>query len=165
MPPRFRRHVWIKRGDFLLVDPIEEGDKVKAEMSLVLLPPHVRFLQRQGLWPEAFAPREGRAPPEDKDGDSDGGLFVNTNRVGVPGDTGDSEEETGDSEDTGDSEEETGDTATGDAEKDTGDAEEDTGDTATGDTAARGDKATHPRDSGDKDRGAGGTQEAPCPPP
>ncbi|XP_074428236.1 putative RNA-binding protein EIF1AD isoform X3 [Larus michahellis] len=63
MPPRFRRHVWIKRGDFLLVDPIEEGDKVKAEMSLVLLPPHVRFLQHQGLWPEAFAPREGRAPP------------------------------------------------------------------------------------------------------
>lgn len=37
-------------GDFLLVDPIEEGTKVKAEMSLVLLPPHVRFLQRQGLW-------------------------------------------------------------------------------------------------------------------
>ncbi|XP_029883664.1 probable RNA-binding protein EIF1AD isoform X2 [Aquila chrysaetos chrysaetos] len=39
MPPRFRRHIWIKRGDFLLVDPIEEGTKVKAEMSLVLLPP------------------------------------------------------------------------------------------------------------------------------
>ncbi|XP_005062702.1 PREDICTED: probable RNA-binding protein EIF1AD [Ficedula albicollis] len=50
MPPRFRRHIWIKRGDFLLVDPILEGSKVKAEISLVLLPPHVRSLQRQGLW-------------------------------------------------------------------------------------------------------------------
>ncbi|XP_071588764.1 probable RNA-binding protein EIF1AD, partial [Heliangelus exortis] len=58
MPPRFRRHIWIKRGDFLLVDPIEEGSKVKAEISLILLPPHIRFLQRQGLWPEAFAPLE-----------------------------------------------------------------------------------------------------------
>ncbi|XP_064557476.1 probable RNA-binding protein EIF1AD, partial [Zonotrichia leucophrys gambelii] len=58
MPPRFRKHIWIKRGDFLLVDPILEGSKVKAEISLVLLPPHVRSLQRQGLWPEAFAPLE-----------------------------------------------------------------------------------------------------------
>lgn len=32
------------------MDPIEEGAKVKAEMALVLLPPHVRFLQRRGLW-------------------------------------------------------------------------------------------------------------------
>ncbi|XP_027489347.1 probable RNA-binding protein EIF1AD, partial [Corapipo altera] len=50
MPPCFRKHIWIKRGDFLLVDPIEEGSKVKAEISLVLLPPHVRSLQLQGLW-------------------------------------------------------------------------------------------------------------------
>ncbi|XP_029883665.1 probable RNA-binding protein EIF1AD isoform X3 [Aquila chrysaetos chrysaetos] len=30
MPPRFRRHIWIKRGDFLLVDPIEEGTKARG---------------------------------------------------------------------------------------------------------------------------------------
>ncbi|XP_068034808.1 LOW QUALITY PROTEIN: probable RNA-binding protein EIF1AD [Anomalospiza imberbis] len=108
MPPRFRRHIWIKRGDFLLVDPILEGSKVKAEISLVLLPPHVRSLQRQGLWPEAFAPLERKNPRE---GD-DQGLFVNTNRGGTPGDTGDSsgdsEEDTGDSD--GDNEEDAGDT-------------------------------------------------------
>nr|XP_054509542.1 probable RNA-binding protein EIF1AD [Agelaius phoeniceus] len=92
MPPRFRKHIWIKRGDFLLVDPILEGSKVKAEISLVLLPPHVRSLQRQGLWPEAFAPLERKSPQE---GDEQG-LFVNTNRGGTPGDTGDS---SGDSED------------------------------------------------------------------
>ncbi|KAM6389942.1 LOW QUALITY PROTEIN: putative RNA-binding protein EIF1AD [Rhynochetos jubatus] len=95
MPPRFRRHIWIKRGDFLLVDPIEEGAKVKAEMSLVLLPPHIRFLQRQGLWPEAFAAQERPSPGEGRD-PGEGELFVNTNRGG-PG--GDSEEDSeGDSE-------------------------------------------------------------------
>ncbi|CAN8177905.1 unnamed protein product [Coccothraustes coccothraustes] len=84
MPPRFRRHIWIKRGDFLLVDPILEGSKVKAEISLVLLPPHVRSLQRQGLWPEAFAPLERKNPQES----DEQGLFVNTNRggpLGTPG--------------------------------------------------------------------------------
>ncbi|OWK50226.1 putative RNA-binding protein EIF1AD, partial [Lonchura striata] len=50
--------------DFLLVDPILEGSKVKAEISLVLLPAHVRSLQRQGLWPEAFAPLERKNPRE-----------------------------------------------------------------------------------------------------
>ncbi|XP_051631629.1 probable RNA-binding protein EIF1AD isoform X5 [Manacus candei] len=127
MPPRFRKHIWIKRGDFLLVDPIEEGSKVKAEISLVLLPPHVRSLQLQGLWPEAFGTPE-RPNSREGDGDKDGGLFVNTNRVGTPGDedTGDSEEDTGDSTgDTSDSEEDTGDS---DSQEDTGDNGEDTGD-------------------------------------
>uniref|UniRef100_A0A8C3UZA5 Probable RNA-binding protein EIF1AD n=1 Tax=Catharus ustulatus TaxID=91951 RepID=A0A8C3UZA5_CATUS len=64
MPPRFRRHIWIKRGDFLLVDPIQEGSKVKAEISLVLLPPHVRSLQRQGLWYEQKYPKISKISPK-----------------------------------------------------------------------------------------------------
>lgn len=48
-------------GDFLLVDPIAEGAKVKAEMALLLLPPHVRFLQRQGLWYRPLPPPGGGA--------------------------------------------------------------------------------------------------------
>ncbi|XP_014167050.1 probable RNA-binding protein EIF1AD [Geospiza fortis] len=143
MPPRFRRHIWIKRGDFLLVDPILEGSKVKAEISLVLLPPHVRSLQRQGLWPEAFAPLERKSPRE---GDEQG-LFVNTNRGGTPGDTGDSDGDTEDSdgdedneEDTrdsdGDSEEEDDEDSEGDNEDNNGDNDEDTEDSQgdTGDT-------------------------------
>jgi probable RNA-binding protein EIF1AD len=35
MPTKFRKNVWIKRGDFVLVSPIEEGDKVKAEIVQV----------------------------------------------------------------------------------------------------------------------------------
>ncbi|XP_071277188.1 probable RNA-binding protein EIF1AD [Agelaius tricolor] len=173
MPPRFRKHIWIKRGDFLLVDPILEGSKVKAEISLVLLPPHVRSLQRQGLWPEAFAPLERKSPQE---GDEQG-LFVNTNRGGTPGDTGDSsgdsEDNTGDSdgdseEDNEDNEEDTRDSE--DSDGDTEDTQGDTGDTRassergsrghsgdtedtsdTGDTAGTG--APRPKDVGNKDRG------------
>lgn len=36
MPVKFRRNIWIKRGDFVLVEPISEGDKVKAEIVKIL---------------------------------------------------------------------------------------------------------------------------------
>ncbi|TKC36998.1 hypothetical protein EI555_002699 [Monodon monoceros] len=55
MPSKYRKNIWIKRGDFLIVDPIEEGEKVKAEISFVLCKDHVRSLQKEGLWPEAFS--------------------------------------------------------------------------------------------------------------
>ncbi|XP_051710831.1 probable RNA-binding protein EIF1AD isoform X2 [Oryctolagus cuniculus] len=55
MPSKYRKNIWIKRGDFLIVDPIEEGEKVKAEICFVLCKDHVRSLQREGRWPEAFS--------------------------------------------------------------------------------------------------------------
>ncbi|XP_058684708.1 probable RNA-binding protein EIF1AD [Poecile atricapillus] len=149
MPPRFRRHIWIKRGDFLLVDPIQEGSKVKAEISLVLLPPHVRSLQRQGLWPEAFAPLERKNPRE---GDGPEGLFVNTNRGGTPGDSGDSDGDSGDSD--GDTEEDTED-SDGDNEDSDGDNEEDTEDSA-GDN---GDNEDGAGDNEDNEDGAGDNED------
>lgn len=36
MPTKFRRNIWVKRGDFVLVEPIPEGDKVKAEIVKIL---------------------------------------------------------------------------------------------------------------------------------
>ena len=36
MPVKFRKNIWIKRGDFVLVEPIPEGDKVKAEIVKIL---------------------------------------------------------------------------------------------------------------------------------
>nr|XP_060613828.1 probable RNA-binding protein EIF1AD [Anolis sagrei ordinatus] len=97
MPTKFRKNIWIKRGDFLLVDPIEEGEKVKAEISFVLYKDHVRYLKKEGYWPEAFlddaagTPRDvkerdraaspQRSAGEDDSEDDDADLFVNTNRV------------------------------------------------------------------------------------
>ncbi|XP_032410127.1 putative RNA-binding protein EIF1AD [Xiphophorus hellerii] len=96
MPTKFRKNIWIKRGDYVIVDPIEEGEKVKAEISFILYKDHIQYLQKQQLWPEGFmeepssqgktsskeAEAEGRDDEEEgsdsEDDDSD--LFVNTNR-------------------------------------------------------------------------------------
>lgn len=96
MPSKYRKNIWIKRGDFLIVDPIEEGEKVKAEISFVLCKDHVRSLQKEGLWPEAFSevvlkhnrnsqsqpelPDETRSLGKESSSEDDSDLFVNTNR-------------------------------------------------------------------------------------
>ncbi|KAF7467600.1 putative RNA-binding protein EIF1AD [Sciurus carolinensis] len=96
MPSKYRKNIWIKRGDFLIVDPIEEGEKVKAEISFVLCKDHVRSLQKEGLWPEAFSevaekhnrnrqtqpelPAEPQSSGEESASEDDSDLFVNTNR-------------------------------------------------------------------------------------
>ncbi len=54
MPTKFRKNVWIKRGDFVIVEPIEEGDKVKAEIIHILFAEQVRDLQKRNLWPQEF---------------------------------------------------------------------------------------------------------------
>jgi len=54
MPTKFRKNVWIKRGDFVIVQPIEEGDKVKAEISHILYKPQITYIQQQGKWPSSF---------------------------------------------------------------------------------------------------------------
>ncbi|MBV94435.1 putative RNA-binding protein EIF1AD, partial [Eschrichtius robustus] len=83
--------------DFLIVDPIEEGEKVKAEISFVLCKDHVRSMQKEGLWPEAFSevaekhnnrnrqaqpelPAEPQSSVEESSSEDDSDLFVNTNR-------------------------------------------------------------------------------------
>lgn len=55
MPSKFRKSVWIKRGDFVIVDPIEEGNKVCAEIVHILYGKQIKYLKNEGLWPLAFA--------------------------------------------------------------------------------------------------------------
>jgi len=58
MPSRFRRTLWVRRGNFIIVQPIEEGDKVKAEIVHVLDIENISNLIEKGKWPERFL-REG----------------------------------------------------------------------------------------------------------
>ncbi|KAJ8367299.1 hypothetical protein AAFF_G00321090 [Aldrovandia affinis] len=112
MPTKFRKNIWIKRGDFVIVDPIEEGEKVKGEISFILYKDHIRNLQTTGAWPEAFSEdsaleerragqqqeeraEEGEGLTDSEDDDSD--LFVNTNRINYH--YSESEEETDEDED------------------------------------------------------------------
>ncbi|XP_069568253.1 probable RNA-binding protein EIF1AD [Brachyistius frenatus] len=93
MPTKFRKNIWIKRGDYVIVDPIAEGEKVKAEISFILYKDQIQNLQKQQLWPEGFmvvqpaqVQTNKRQEKDEKDEefsyseDDDSDLFVNTNR-------------------------------------------------------------------------------------
>ncbi|XP_062581118.1 probable RNA-binding protein EIF1AD [Saccostrea cucullata] len=89
MPTRFRKNVWIKRGDYVLIEPIQEGEKVKAEIAAILYKEQIKYIQEEGKWPAEFVLKENNAdegipadmlPPSD-DEDEEGELtVVNANR-------------------------------------------------------------------------------------
>lgn len=90
MPSKFRKNIWIKRGDYVIIDPIEEGDKVKGEIAHILFSDHIRDIQEEGLWPKAFEQEEAKPtsyiqddllPPSDSDEDEDlATKVVNANK-------------------------------------------------------------------------------------
>lgn len=92
MPNKFRKNVWIKRGDFVVVNPIEEGDRVKAEICSILYKEQIKYIKAEKLWPAGFAKaeetaqdlsklkiKEGNSDSEE-DSDDESDLFQNTNR-------------------------------------------------------------------------------------
>lgn len=38
----------------MVIEPIEEGDKVKAEIVRILCPQHIKSLEKEGNWPVEF---------------------------------------------------------------------------------------------------------------
>lgn len=54
MPTKYRKNVWIKRGSFVLVETIEEGDRVKAEIVRILTKEHQKEFSKEGVWPKKF---------------------------------------------------------------------------------------------------------------
>ena len=86
-----RKNVWIKRGDFVVVKPIEEGDKVKAEILTILYKEQIKYIKAENQWPEGFESKietqgEGveeekeKGSDEEEDSEDDSDLFQNTNR-------------------------------------------------------------------------------------
>lgn len=81
MPTKFRKNVWVKRGDFVIVEPIEEGDKVKAEIVRILTPQHIKEFTKDGIWPAKFTKTEPDRTTDDADSsESENGYMRNTNR-------------------------------------------------------------------------------------
>lgn len=54
MPVKYRNTVWVMRGNFVLVSPIKEGDKVKAEVTHILDQENVLYIRDNNKWPECF---------------------------------------------------------------------------------------------------------------
>jgi len=92
MPNKFRKNVWIKRGDFVVVNPIEEGDKVKAEICTILYKEQIKYIKAEKLWPAGFEKAEEVTQDfsklnlketqsnSEEDSDDESDLFQNTNR-------------------------------------------------------------------------------------
>ncbi|XP_055337483.1 probable RNA-binding protein EIF1AD [Paramacrobiotus metropolitanus] len=94
MPTKFRKNIWIKRGDFVLVEPIAEGDRVKAEIINILrTKEQLCHIKANGCWPSAFeqpvknSPEADRVDPSpaaedspDDDGSDMSDLSPNMNR-------------------------------------------------------------------------------------
>ena len=54
MPRKFRNIVFVRRGNFVLVDPIQEGNKVKGEVLRILDQEMIKHFIEEKIWPEAF---------------------------------------------------------------------------------------------------------------
>jgi len=55
MPTKFRKNIWVKRGDFVVTEPIAEGNKVQAEIIYILLAKQIKYLKTEKLWPKEFS--------------------------------------------------------------------------------------------------------------
>ncbi|XP_021199457.2 probable RNA-binding protein EIF1AD [Helicoverpa armigera] len=77
MPTKFRKNIWVKRGDYILVEPIPEGDKVKAEIVKIMNKDSIKYYKENNVWPKEFDEKK------ETSADGDDELFVNTNRKPV----------------------------------------------------------------------------------
>ncbi|KAF0338878.1 nucleic acid-binding protein [Gigaspora margarita] len=83
LPPKFRSLIWVKRGSYVIIEPLE-SDKVKkigGEIVHVLFPEHVKHLKSKGIWPKEFENQEVPDQTRPSGDDSDDQIFVNTNRI------------------------------------------------------------------------------------
>ncbi|OAD61213.1 putative RNA-binding protein EIF1AD [Eufriesea mexicana] len=83
MPMKFRRNIWVKRGNFVLVEPIPEGNKVKAEIVKILTRVHERWYRQQNCWPQEFdeTPSSERGTTGEENDNEEDDIFINTNRL------------------------------------------------------------------------------------
>ena len=54
MPKKFRVNVYVKRGSFVVLEPILEGVKVRFEVVNILYPEQIQYIQEHEMWPIEF---------------------------------------------------------------------------------------------------------------
>lgn len=91
MPTKFRKNIWVKRGDYVLIEPIAEGDKVKAEIVKIMNKDSIKYYKENHVWPKEFDDSKQKVKSDDDE------LFENTNRKQVI--SYDSESDSSDSSD------------------------------------------------------------------
>ncbi|CEF62493.1 Probable RNA-binding protein EIF1AD [Strongyloides ratti] len=54
MPSKFRKCIWVKRGQFVVIVPIKEGDRVRAEVEHILDEENILYIREHKQWPDKF---------------------------------------------------------------------------------------------------------------
>lgn len=57
------------QGDFVIVETIEEGNKVKAEIVQILAKDNIRYLKNESAWPKEFEVTESSESTAKSDND------------------------------------------------------------------------------------------------
>ncbi|EFP10899.1 hypothetical protein GCK72_017596 [Caenorhabditis remanei] len=70
MPTKFRKAVWLRRDQFVVVRPIAEGDKVKGEIEYILDQENVLYIRELGKWPSCFEEQALKMTRESKRGNT-----------------------------------------------------------------------------------------------
>uniref|UniRef100_A0A0K0CUA0 Probable RNA-binding protein EIF1AD n=1 Tax=Angiostrongylus cantonensis TaxID=6313 RepID=A0A0K0CUA0_ANGCA len=99
MPSKFRKTVWIRRGQFVVLRPIEEGDKVKAEIEHVLDEENVLYIRSKDKWPHRFEEQAKMMTREAKRGVNAEHPMIDDDMLPPSDDSEDDEEGTDDVED------------------------------------------------------------------
>lgn len=55
MPTKFRKTVYLIRGNYVYIEPINDGNKVKYEIIRILAKDHIKRLYQENLWPQEFS--------------------------------------------------------------------------------------------------------------
>lgn len=69
MPHKFRKNIWIRRDNFIVIEMISEGHKVKGEIVRVLMPEHVRQFKKDGIWPAKFDQNRSEVATKERNGE------------------------------------------------------------------------------------------------
>ncbi|CAH0719272.1 unnamed protein product, partial [Brenthis ino] len=75
MPVKFRKNIWVKRGDYILVEPITEGDKVKAEIVKIMNKDSIKYYKENNVWPKEFD--DSKKEQTEQDDDIISGSYLN----------------------------------------------------------------------------------------
>ncbi|KAL6744087.1 hypothetical protein Aduo_017059 [Ancylostoma duodenale] len=98
MPSKFRKAVWIRRGQFVVLRPIEEGDKVKAEIEHVLDEENVLYIRSQNKWPSRFEEQARLMTRDAKRGTTGENVMIDDDML-PPSDSDEYDEDEGDGDD------------------------------------------------------------------
>ncbi|CAI5451780.1 unnamed protein product [Caenorhabditis angaria] len=97
MPSKFRKAVWIRRGQFVVVRAIDEGDKVKGEIEHVLDEENILYIRECEKWPKLFEAEAEQMTREAKRGGKANDQMIDDDML-PPSDSEEDEEEYEDEE-------------------------------------------------------------------